>query len=203
MLKRPSAPLFAPKTVTGPHGAITLAAREDRVALPHWHLIGDYFRPLHEQLAALNDSRRWAAVVAEGSARMPLATAGLSLRSEGMTLTTVQRGLDYAVVAVAGDIDGPATQHVRCQIRALLDVGVRHLVVSLADVLSCDPRLGALLNRTHLRLRARNGQLELVGIPASVLPYVRVGRLPEAFAVCDSEAHAVDSAPAWARPPSG
>jgi anti-anti-sigma regulatory factor len=203
MLRQPSAPLFAPKAAAAPHGAVALATPDAWRSQAHWHVIGDCFRPLHEQLAALTDARRWALVAAKGATGMPVAAASMSLDSGGMTITTLQHNLDYAVVAIAGEIGGPATQHVRGQIRTLLDMGVRHLVISLSDVLSCDSRLGMVLDRTQVRLRARNGELELVGIPRSMLPYLRVGKLPEALAICGVDAPAVDSAAAWSTAPNG
>lgn len=202
ILSQRSAPLFSATVVNHANRAPTLVTA-DRRSQTHWHLIGDYFRPLHEQLGALSDAGNWATVVAEGSTPVPLAAAALSPRSADLTLASVQHGLEYAAIAVAGEIDGPAIQQMRHHVRALLDTGVEYLVVSLADVLACDARLGALLSRVQLRLRARNGQLELIGIPTAIRPLMQVGMLSEAFATCDPVPHTVDSASAWATPSHG
>jgi anti-anti-sigma factor len=197
LVQRPRA-MLSPRIILDPTPPTVFGRRPQA----HWHLIGDHYRPLHEQLVALGDAGNWATVIADDAAPRPATSLGGSQPSTGMTLTSVQR-LDYAAVTVAGDLDASALHQLRVHVRALLDGGVQHLIIGLANVQTCDGRLGALLHRALLRLRARNGRLELVGTPAAMLPLMRASLLNETFATCDPAARTVDLVPAWATPTHG
>lgn len=117
-----------------------------------------------------------------------------------MTLASAQRADGYAVVVLAGTLDGPAIRAVGAHLRGLLDGGTTHLVIDLSRVGRLDPRLPALLRRVEDRMASRGGALELTGLTPRVLhdmeddPLARVFALYRA-ALQNADAHDLS----WAR----
>jgi anti-anti-sigma regulatory factor len=153
----------------------------------HWHLVGGYLRPLHEQIDALVDASVWGAVVAEvvnpDDAVSPRLVA---LERTTLTLTSVQHGTDYAAIVIAGTLDRHSVQQSRRQIDAVLSAGVSHLVIDLsAAVPAAGGRLAALLIKARTVLRARQGTLLLLGAAGVVEPMLMDGELAGTLSTCD------------------
>jgi anti-anti-sigma regulatory factor len=150
-----------------------MAARRDTVvATPHWHLIGQQWRPLHEQLGALRDAGLWAT------------TGAADNSSLAVTISVAQLDTDFAALSVSGSMEPRSVRHLASQLRLLLDAGVRDVVVDLAEVTHCDLRLAAVLMRLKARLDARRGTLVLANPIPEVQHALGVGRLPDSFMYC-------------------
>lgn len=152
---------------------------------PHWHLLGPYFRPLHEQLDALSDAAVWAGVAADSNGVQQLMASSRN-GDPGLTITCMQRGTDYAAVSVVGDIGLVAIQQLQRHARVLLEDGIHTLVIDLSGVSRCDRRLAPLLGRLQRILRTRQGLLPLTRIPYELRGVLTIGELSDAFAACDT-----------------
>lgn len=153
---------------------------------PHWHLLGPYFRPLHEQLDVLSDAAVWAGVAADSSGVQQL-MPGSRNGDTGLIISSMQRGADYAAVSVVGDIGLTAIQQLQRHARVLLEDGIRTLVVDLSGVSRCDRRLVPLLARLQRILRVRDGVFQLTRISHDVRDVLAIGDLPDAFAACGTD----------------
>jgi anti-anti-sigma regulatory factor len=168
----------------GMHAAKAQVAGEPDAAamMPHWHLVGQRWRPLHEQLAALRDAGVWAGAIRGRS-------AGSWARADDdcptpLTVGVAQLGTDFAAVTASGPLEPRTVQYLGGQLRLLLEAGVRDLVVDLAEVTCCDLRFAGMLLPLRARLQARHGTLVLLNPPPDVRNALSVGRLPDSFMYC-------------------
>lgn len=152
-------------------------------ATPHWHLVGPYLRPLHEQLDALSDSAVWAGVAADSKGVRQLMGNGRSGDGD-LRLTYMQRGTEYAALTVVGDIGIGAVQQLQRHARVLLEDGVRTLVIDLSGVSRCDRRLAAVLGRLQRILRARQGTLQLTRVPYELRGELTIRDLSNPLGAC-------------------
>jgi ABC-type transporter Mla MlaB component len=149
----------------------------------HWHLIGQQWRPLHEQLAVLEDTATWASVSAESSRSAPHGI-GPVVVGPSFGLVSVQHGGNYGLLAITGEVSRPDISHIRVQLQGMLTVGLRHLVIDLSGVREADPRLGVLLDRTNRRLRAMEGSITIVNVPQAVISILVDSSLRSRVARC-------------------
>lgn len=133
----------------------------------HWHLIGQRWRPLDEQLTGLRDAATWMSVSAHADSLRPGPIGPVSV-SPGLAMTSGLHCAKYGLIVVSGDLTRADVLQVRAQLHAILLSGAHHLVVDLADVRATDPRLGLALDLVHRRLHARGGTLTVVGVPSAV-----------------------------------
>jgi hypothetical protein len=132
----------------------------------HWHLIGPYLRPLHEQIDALVDAGVWAGVLAEAASLDGVPSPRLlAMDTTRLTVTSVQQGTDYAAIVVAGNLDRPALQQLRHHVQNALRTGVSHLVVDLSEAAPASDRLAMLLIRAGMVLQSVFSAVELAADP--------------------------------------
>jgi ABC-type transporter Mla MlaB component len=148
-----------------------------------WYRVGSHLRPLAQQLDALFDAGAWAAVIVDAVGAHDRRPADRI--PAGLTITSTQRGNDYAAVSVSGDVDGDAIPLLRRHLHAILNSGIQNLVIDLSGIGACDGRLVALLSRLQLRVRTRHGTFHLMRIPLQIRPLFTVGDLPDSLAGCD------------------
>ncbi len=153
---------------------------------PHWHLLGPYFRPLHEQLDALSDAAVWAGVAVDSDGFQQL-FASPQNGDPGLTITCMQRGSEYAAVSIVGDVGLNAIQRLQRYVRVLLEDGVRTLVIDLSGLSRCDRRLAPLLARLQRILRAKQGVLQVARVPYELRSVLTTTDLPDAFAACGAD----------------
>jgi hypothetical protein len=166
----------------------------DCPGVPHWHLVGGSWRPLHEQLSALTDAATWVRASAPESPPAS-GTTGPVVLADGFKVASVQCGHDYAVVTVSGLLDGGAIHRLRIFLRGLIEGGVRSLLIDLSEASGGDGRLGLVLDRTEASLRVRQGRLVLLNVPAGLRPSLDIGRLPQSLASCPSRWPAARASP--------
>ncbi|MCI2419312.1 STAS domain-containing protein [Saccharopolyspora sp. K220] len=109
--------------------------------------------------------------------------AALTDEADEMTITSVQRGAHYTVVAVSGPVDSRATRQLAAHLNGLHNAGAHHLVVDLSRVTNLDENLLDLMRRVEARVLARNGVFELTGLAPNVLYAMEDGPLSEVFAL--------------------
>jgi anti-anti-sigma regulatory factor len=158
---------------------------ERAAGAPHWHLIGAWWRPLHEQVEALRDAALWIGAVGRHSSGKLAREVGAG--TIAMTVSVTRGAPDFAAVTVSGPLDPRTVHYLGGQLRLLLDVGVHDLVVDLAEVTRCDLRFAAVLLTLHARLHARHGTLVLANPPPEVRQALAVGRLPDSFMHCPGQ----------------
>jgi anti-anti-sigma regulatory factor len=140
----------------------------------HWHLIGQRWRPLHDQLTGLQDVATWTSVSAHAASSRPEAIGPVSV-SPSLGIASALHGDDYGLLMVSGELRRADMPRVRTQLHGMLTSGVRHLVVDLSGVDTADPRLGTALDLMYRRLHALSGTLTLVGVPPGLLPILASG----------------------------
>jgi hypothetical protein len=157
--------------------------RQIMAGADHWHLIGDRWRPLHEQLAALQDAATWTSVSASVVTTQPFGTGPVTV-SQSFGLASALHNGDYGLLVVTGVVSAVDIVEVRAQLHDMLAARVRHLVVDLSTATSADPGLRAALDRTFRRLRAVQGTLTLFDVPDRLIPMLGDGPLRTRVAVC-------------------
>lgn len=140
----------------------------------HWHLVGQRWRPLHEQLTGLQDVATWTSVSARAELSRPGEIGAVSV-SSGLGMTSALHGGEYGLFVVSGELTRVDIPRVRMQLHGLCASGIRHLVVDLSGVETADTRLGTALDLMYRRLHARGGTLTLVGVPSGLLPILANG----------------------------
>jgi ABC-type transporter Mla MlaB component len=140
----------------------------------HWHLIGQRWRPLHEQLTTLQDVATWTSVSAHAASSRPEAIGPVSV-SRSLGMASALHDGDYGLLVVSGELTRADNPRVRAQLYGMLVSGIRHLVVDLSGVDTADPRLGTALDLMYRRLHALNGTLTLVGVPTGLVPLLAIG----------------------------
>jgi anti-anti-sigma regulatory factor len=165
----------------------------------HWHLIGQRWRPLHDQLTGLQDVATWMSVSAHAASSRPEAIGPVSV-SPSLGIASARHGDDYGLFVVCGELRRPDMQRVRGQLHGMLTSGVRHLVVDLSGVDMVDPRLGPALDLMYRRLHALSGTLTLVGVPTGLVPTLASGPERIRESVC---AEGAEASPGRSSQPSG
>jgi anti-anti-sigma regulatory factor len=140
----------------------------------HWHLIGQRWRPLHEQLTGLQDAATWTSVSAHVGSWRPEAMGPVSV-SPALGMTSALHGDEYGLLVVSGELTRADIPRVRVQLHGILESGIRNLVVDLSGVDTADPRLGATLDLMYRRLHALGGELAVLGVPTGLLPILANG----------------------------
>jgi anti-anti-sigma regulatory factor len=146
----------------------------------HWHLIGERWRPLHEQLTGLQDAATWTSASAHAGSWRPEGIGPVSV-SPALGMTSALHGGDYGLFVISGELTRADIPRVRVQLHGILASGIRHVVVDLSAVDTADPRLGTALDLMYRRLHALGGELALIGVPTGLLPILANGptRIPE------------------------
>jgi anti-anti-sigma regulatory factor len=134
---------------------------------PHWHRVGDRWRPLHEQLSTLHDASVWTGV-ADGPFSEDEHSSRPAAEASRISIACVQHGEDYAVVTVTGAATGRSAYILRAHLRSILDSGASVVVIDLSEVTLADIGLAAVLGHTWRRMRTRNGELHLFNVSAPV-----------------------------------
>ena len=99
-------------------------------------------------------------------------------------MVAVTREDNKAVVRPAGDSIGAASiPELRSKMRAMVEEGVRELVVDLTDILMVDSSGIGLLISAHNSLRKAGGRLEVIHASAEVLELFRTMRIHQHFSV--------------------
>lgn len=139
----------------------TSRSRADRA--DHWHFVGCAWRPLHEQLSALDMAGSWASVFARATHRRN-DMGGIEV-SSALRISSALYGNDYAAVVVSGAVDAAGLVRLRDYLYGIHRVGIRDVVIECSAVTELDPRFGIVVDRLHRWLRARRGGVTLVGVP--------------------------------------
>jgi STAS domain len=84
-------------------------------------------------------------------------------------IASLQRGDEYAAVAVGGPVGRRAVVALGANLRGLLEAGARHIVVDLSNITDLDEGLAALMHRVEARTLALGGVFELTGLTPRVL----------------------------------
>jgi len=107
-------------------------------------------------------------------------------------LSSQQLGAQTAVLRIGGEVDLYNTPQLKEQILALIESGVRRLVVDLAETQYLDSTaLGALIGGLK-RLRERGGELRLAGPRPRIRKLLEITRLLKVFEVRDSVPQALE-----------
>jgi len=97
-----------------------------------------------------------------------------------------------AVLRIGGEVDLYNTPQLKEEILALIEGGVRRLVVDLAETQYLDSTaLGALIGGLK-RLRERDGELRLAGPQPRIRKLLEITRLLKVFEVRDNTAQALE-----------
>ena len=83
-------------------------------------------------------------------------------------IASLQRGDEYAAVAVGGPVGRRAVVALGANLRGLLEAGARHIVVDLSNITDLEG-LAALMHRVEARTLAFGGVFELTGLTPRVL----------------------------------
>ncbi|MDT7684425.1 MAG: hypothetical protein QOG57_4735 [Pseudonocardiales bacterium] len=83
-------------------------------------------------------------------------------------IASLQRGDEYATVAVGGPLGRRAVVALGANLRGLLEAGARHIVVDLSNITDLEG-LAALMHRVEARTLALGGVFELTGLTPRVL----------------------------------
>lgn len=97
-------------------------------------------------------------------------------------IASLQRGDEYAAVAVGGPVGRRAVVALAANLRGLLEAGARHIVVDLSNMTDLDEALAALLHRAEARTLALGGVFELTGLTPRVLYWLEDDPLARVFA---------------------
>ncbi len=109
-----------------------------------------------------------------------------------MELSSRKLDGDTAVLRIGGEVDLYTAPQVKEEILALIEAGVRRLVVDLSDTEYLDSTaLGALVGALK-RLREREGDLRLVNPRPRIQKLLEVTRLSKVFEVRSSVAQALE-----------
>jgi hypothetical protein len=84
-------------------------------------------------------------------------------------IASLQRGDEYAAVAVGGPVGRWAVVALGANLRGLLKAGAHHIVVDLSNITDLDEGLAALMHRVEARTLAFGGVFELTGLTPRVL----------------------------------
>ena len=109
-----------------------------------------------------------------------------------MDISSERLGGYTAVLRIGGEVDLYTTPQVKEEILALIDSGVRHLVVDLSSAEHLDSTaLGALVGALK-RLREREGDLRIVNPQPRIRKLLEITRLMKVFEVRESVAQALE-----------
>jgi anti-anti-sigma regulatory factor len=164
---------------------------------PCWHQVGQRWRPLHDQLGALHDASAWASA---GTQPVERPTYHPKREPGATTVGVAQLDGEFAALTINGPVDLRTVNLLRGMLRLLLDVGVRDVVLDLAEISKCDVRLAAVLLTLRARLTARHGTLVLVNPPATAQQALSLGRLTESFLYCTGSSRRDDPAQGGSAP---
>jgi len=104
----------------------------------------------------------------------------------GVDLDSERLGGQVAVLRIAGEVDLYNAPQLKEEMLALIESGVRHLIVDLSETQLLDSTgLGALIGGLK-RLRERDGDLCLLNPRPRILRDLEKTRLVKVFDICDS-----------------
>jgi anti-sigma B factor antagonist len=107
-------------------------------------------------------------------------------KHSGVDLDSERLGADIAVLRIAGEVDLYNAPQLKEEMLALIDGGVRHLIVDLSQTQLLDSTgLGALIGGLK-RLRERDGDLCLMSPRPRIRRDLEKTRLVKVFDICDS-----------------
>jgi anti-sigma B factor antagonist len=116
-------------------------------------------------------------------------------KNTDVEMSSQRLGAQTAVLRIGGEVDLYNTPQLKEEILALIESGVRRLVVDLAETQYLDSTaLGALIGGLK-RLRERDGELRLAGPRPRIRKLLEITRLLKVFEVCDSVPQALED---WA-----
>ncbi len=102
---------------------------------------------------------------------------------EELTITSVQRGDQYAAVTVAGPVDARARRQLGNHLGDLIHAGTRHLVVDVSRLNQINHALFDLLRTVETQMSARGGVFELTGLTPPAMAAMDDEPLEEVFAL--------------------
>jgi len=104
----------------------------------------------------------------------------------GVDLDSERLGEQVAVLRIAGEVDLYNAPQLKEEMLALIESGVRHLIVDLSETQLLDSTgLGALIGGLK-RLRERDGDLCLLNPRPRIRRDLEKTRLVKVFEICDS-----------------
>jgi anti-anti-sigma regulatory factor len=101
----------------------------------------------------------------------------------GPSISMMQLEDDHALVVVRGEIGAEFLLGVRQQLMNLVDVGVRYVVVDLAEVTTCPPQMVGELAATCRALHAREGWLRSIASAPCVVTALESADVDELFPI--------------------
>jgi len=114
----------------------------------------------------------------------PAAQAGVTdVLAAGPSISMIQLQLDHALVVIRGEISAEFLLSVRQHLANLVDVGVRYVVVDLAEVTACPPQMVGELAAACRALHAREGWLPSIASAPCVVTALESADVGELFPI--------------------
>jgi anti-anti-sigma regulatory factor len=114
----------------------------------------------------------------------PTPTAGaVDVASVDPSITMVQLEHDHALVVVRGELYVEFLLSVRQHLTSLVDVGVRYVVVDLAEVTACPPQMVGELAAACRALHTQNGWLRSIASAPCVVTALEAADVDELFPI--------------------
>jgi anti-anti-sigma regulatory factor len=152
----------------------------ERPADPRLETRPEWIKPMPEPRMPTGDTGPHEA----GGAASPAPTVGATdIASVGPSISIRQLEHDHALVVVRGAICVEFLLSVRQHLTNLVDVGVRYIVVDLAEVTACPPQMVGELAAACRALHAREGWLRSIASAPCVVTALESADVEELFPI--------------------